>query len=81
MIGTRCALDIAASPTRQPRGHRYLRLNGGAERQQFLEIRGIIASALGIGDEDVPTVFRERSPLRDCNSGAQAERRCDIFAP
>jgi hypothetical protein len=50
------------------------RLKCRVKRQQFFELGGMVADAVGSGDEDLPTLFCEGSSLGDGDDDAQPHR-------
>jgi len=51
-----------------------------AERQQPVELGGMVAVTVGAGDEDLPTLFGESPSLGDGDDDAQADGRRVISA-
>jgi hypothetical protein len=44
-------------------------------REQFIELRRIVADSIGPGDENLPTLFRKGPSFGDGNDNTQADRR------
>lgn len=57
------------------------RVRNRMRRQQFVELGRIIAVAIGVGDEDPPTLFCQGSSPGYRGDGAQPERGRGIFTP
>jgi hypothetical protein len=51
----------------------------GTKRQQSVELAGIVADAIGSGDEDLPTLFHKGPSLVDRDNNAQPYRRHGFF--
>jgi hypothetical protein len=52
----------------------------GTKRQQFVELAGIVADAVGSGDENLPAFFHKGPSLVDRDNNAQPYRRHGFFA-